>query len=157
MNQEEKLAFIQIDMFLLLQNISEQQIPLWGKMNAQQMLEHLNDFFEVSIEKIIFPLVTPEEYLPKYREFLYSDKWFKENTKAPSSVLGDDPLPLRITSIMAAKDKLQETVHSFFEFFKTKPGTKTMHPVFGLLSFEEWVMLHYKHVMHHYRQFALIS
>ena len=156
MNQEEKSAFIQAEMFLLLQNISEKQIPLWGKMNAQQMLEHLNDFFEVSIEKIIFPLVTPEEYLPKYREFLYSDKAFRENTKAPASVLGEDPLPLRTTSIMAAKEKLQDTVHSFFEFFKTQPNNKTLHPVFGLLSFEEWVMLHYKHVMHHYRQFALI-
>ncbi|HSN60374.1 MAG TPA: DUF1569 domain-containing protein [Ferruginibacter sp.] len=156
MNQEEKSAFIQAEMFLLLQNISEKQIPLWGKMNAQQMLEHLNDFFEVSIEKIIFPLVTPKEYLPKYREFLYSDKAFRENTKAPASVLGDDPLPVKTASIQAAKEKLQDTVHSFFEFFKTQPNNKTLHPVFGLLSFEEWIMLHYKHVMHHYRQFALI-
>jgi len=157
MNQEEKSAFIQTEMFLLLQNISEKQIPLWGKMSAQQMLEHLNDFFEVSIEKIIFPLVTPEEYLPKYREFLYSDKVFKENTKAPGGVIGDEPFPVRTDSIQEATNKLQDTVHSFFGFFKTEPNYKTMHPVFGMLSFEEWVMLHYKHVMHHYRQFALIQ
>lgn len=29
-------------------------------------------------------------------------------------------------------------------------------PVLGDLNFEEWIMLHYKHVMHHAKQFGLI-
>jgi len=32
----------------------------------------------------------------------------------------------------------------------------TLHPVFGELNFEEWILLHYKHVTHHLKQFGLI-
>ncbi len=154
---EEKSAFLQNEMFGLMQSLSEQSQQLWGKMNAQQMVEHLTDFFNVSVEKIIFPLVTPEEHLPKYREFLYSNKEFKENTKAPAGVLGEEPLPLRTASLQSAKDQLKETVSYFFEYFKKEPAKKTMHPAFGMLNFDEWVMLHYKHVRHHLRQFGFIS
>jgi tRNA A58 N-methylase Trm61 len=47
-------------------------------MNVQQMVEHVTDFFKVSFDHIKFDLVTPEEHLPKYKEFLMSDKEFRE-------------------------------------------------------------------------------
>ena len=153
---KEKLRFIQEEMFLLLQNITAETKPVWGKMNAQQMLEHVADFFNVSDEKIVFALVTPEEHLPKYKDFLYSDKEFRENTKAPENVLGEEPLPLRKASVEAAKDHLKKSVEEFISYFDTDSEKKTMHPVFGLLNFEEWVLLHYKHVRHHLRQFGLL-
>ena len=152
----EKFIFVREKMFLLLQNLTEKSEASWGKMNAVQMVEHLNDFFNVSIVKLVFPLITPEEYLPRYREFLYSEKEFKENTKAPSAVLGELPLPIRAASLGAAKEQLEETVTAFFYYFEKDPIKKTMHPVFGMLSFDEWIMLHYKHVKHHFRQFNLI-
>ena len=122
-------------------------------MNAQQMLEHVNDFYEVSTGKLQFALTTPEEHLPKYKEFLYSDKPFRENTKAPETVLGDKPLPMRTPSLEAAAAQLQNTVA---EFFESKPRPTTIHPVFGPLSFDEWILLHYKHVTHHWNQFELL-
>lgn len=143
-------------MCLRLNDLAVGSTALWGKMNAQQMVEHVAAFFNVSTEKIQFDLVTPEEQLPKYREFLYSDKEFRENTKAPATVLGEDPLPLRYPSLEIAKEKLQHAVMYFISYFENAPGKKTLHPVFGLLNFEEWVLLHYKHVVHHYKQFGLM-
>lgn len=143
-------------MFILLQKLNAESIPVWGKMNAQQMLEHLADFFNVSTEKIIYDLVTPAEQLPRYRDFLYSDKQFRENTKAPQNVLGEEPLSVRQTNFDASKAYLQTAVEEFFNFFREHEFKKTVHPVFGPLSFEEWVLLHYKHVRHHLRQFALL-
>lgn len=153
---EEKLHFLQEEMFTLLGQLTEQSTAQWGKMNAQQMTEHLTDFFNVSVEKIIFPLITPPEHLARYREFLYSEKVFKENTKAPAEVLGEDPLPLRAATLTDAKEKLKKTVEYFFKYFEAEPGKETMHPVFGMLHFSEWLMLHYKHVTHHLRQFNLM-
>jgi hydroxymethylglutaryl-CoA reductase len=152
----EKLHFINSGMFLLLKNLSADTAAVWGKMNARQMVEHVAAFFNVSTEKIQFDLVTAEEHLPKYREFLYSDKEFRENTKAPVTVLGEDPLPLKYPSLEIAKEKLKAAVTYFISYFENAPGKKTLHPVFGLLNFEEWVLLHYKHVTHHYRQFGLM-
>lgn len=157
MEQEERSFFLHSGMFTLLQILDENNTPAWGKMNSGQMVEHLTDFFNVSVEKIVFPLLTPEEHLPKYREFLYSDKQFRENTKAPTSVIGDEPLAMRTASLREAKQYLQKTVEEFFEFFKLREGCQTMHPAFGLLNFDEWIMLHYKHVTHHFRQFGLMN
>jgi len=50
---------------------------------------------------------------------------------------------------------LHEAVDEFVEYFKNAPGKKTTHPVFGPLDFNEWVLLHYKHVTHHLRQFGV--
>lgn len=152
---EEKLAFIQNDFFLLLNNISAETKASWGKMSAQQMVEHVTGFFKVSTEKIKFNLVTPEEHLPNYKEFLFSDKQFRENTKAPVSVIGEEPLPIRCKSYEEAIEKLHKAVDEFVEYFKNDPLKKTMHPVFGPLNFNEWVLLHYKHVTHHLRQFGI--
>lgn len=152
---EQKLAFIKADFFSLLGDIRTDTQAKWGKMNAQQMVEHVEAFFNVSTEKITFDLVTPEEHLPKFKEFLLSDKQFRENTKAPANVIGEEPLPLRYNSYEEAVAKLHQAVDHFEAYFKNDPGKKTLHPVFGSLNFEEWVLLHYKHVTHHLRQFGV--
>lgn len=152
---EQKLAFIKNDLFSFLESIDESTQAKWGKMNARQMVEHIVAFFYVSTEKIKFDLVTPEEHLPKYKEFLLSDKQFRENTKAPENVIGEEPLPLRYKTYEEAVGKLHEAVDHFEDYFKEDSGKKTMHPVFGLLNFDEWVLLHYKHVTHHLRQFGM--
>jgi len=153
MNQE-KADFIKEGFLSLLNGISPDKQALWGKMNPQQMVEHVTGFFFVSIDKLQFPLVTPEEHLPKFKEFLLSDKQFRENTKAP--VLPEEPLPVREADLSSAIQQLKKTIEGFFAYFSDDPGKKTLHPVFGWLNFEEWILLHYKHVTHHARQFGLL-
>ncbi len=153
---EEKRSFLEFGVLPALTNLSTDTPAGWGKMNAQQMLEHLQDFFNVSIEKKLYALVTPEEQLPLYRQFLYSDKKFRENTKAPPEIIGEEPLSARTSSIEEAKQQLQQAINDFFKYFKDQPGKQTIHPVFGSLNFEEWILLHHKHVTHHCRQFSLM-
>lgn len=152
-----KSSFISADLFIYLQQLKAEKKPLWGKMNAQQMVEHLSDFIDLSVEKLHFPLAIPEEELPKYKAFLMSEKHFRENTKAPSSVLGEEPLPVKLDSLETAIEKLHVSVAGFFSFFAENPDKKTLHPAFGWLNYEEWLMLHFKHIYHHLRQFELIT
>ncbi len=151
----EKINFLKTEFIPLIQKLNGNEEGNWGKMNAQQMTEHVSAFFKVSTGKIFFPLTTPQEHLPKYKEFLLSDKEFRENTKAP--VLPEDPLPLRFTNMKDAIDDLKDSVNNFFEYFKDHPSKTTLHPAFGELNFDEWVQLHYKHVIHHLKQFGLID
>jgi Protein of unknown function (DUF1569) len=151
-----KLDFIQHQFTKLVNNLAADAIGKWGKMNAQQMVEHVTDFFNVSAGKIHFDIVTPLEHIPKYKEFLLSDKEFRENTKAPASVLGEAPLPLRSNNMQEAIAGLQKSIDAFVESFTTVANKTTVHPVFGVLNFEEWVLLHYKHVTHHGRQFGIV-
>lgn len=151
---EEKKSFLKNDLVLILRKLKGDEIGKWGKMNAQQMAEHVSAFFKVSTQRIKFPLTTPEEHLPKYKEFLFSDKEFRENTKAP--VLPEEPLPLHYTSMQQALDELTKSKNDFFEFFKDDPSKTTLHPAFGELNFDEWVQLHHKHAVHHLKQFGLM-
>jgi len=152
----EKLNFIKTGVIPRVKTLPANASGKWGKMNGQQMAEHVADFFNVSTEKIKFDLVTPVEHLPKFKEFLLSDKQFRENTKAPVNIVGEEPYPLRCANMEEAVDGLAASIGSFENYFRENPGKKTTHPVFGELNFEEWVLLHFKHVTHHLRQFGLL-
>lgn len=129
----------------------------WGKMNAWQAVEHLANFFEASSNKVQYEIVTPEEYLPKYMDFLNSDKEFRENTKAPENIVSEEPGPVYTSSYKDALQKLVTAVDDFFGFFQNNPSSKTIHPVFGKLNYSNWLKLHGKHVRHHLRQFGLME
>jgi len=153
MVNEIKRKFLEDQFISLIQKIDPSASPRWGKMNAQQMVEHVSAFFRVSAGKLKFPLATPQELLPKYRAFLLSEKEFRENTKAP--VLPEEPLPLRHATMDEAIIDLEKQVNNFCKYFEDDLEKKTLHPAFGELNFEEWVQLHHKHVKHHLKQFGI--
>lgn len=150
---QDKLSFLSTLFVPLLNNLQADAVGKWGKMSGQQMVEHVAGFFRVSTGKIVFPLVTPVEHLPKFKEFLYSEKEFRENTKAP--MLPEDPLPVRFATMQKAVADLDAAVKGFINKFSIDEHLLVMHPVFGDLNFEEWILLHYKHVTHHLKQFGL--
>lgn len=153
----EKLDFIVRIFPELLQQANENVQPQWGKMNLQQMTEHVTDFLKVSSNTIQFALVSPEEHLPKLKAFLLSDKEFRENTKAPEQILPNEPLPIKLESIAVAIEELKASIDSFIKYFEQNKNATTIHPVFGALNFEEWILLHYKHLLHHSKQFNLVE
>ena len=150
-----KSQFVQETFLSLVKTLSADAPSKWGKMQAQQMVEHVSGFFKVSTKELQFPQVTPAEQLPQYKAFLLSDKPFRENTKAP--VLPETPLPVRKANMAEAVAELEAAIASFYAYFETDPLQTTPHPVFGELNFEEWILLHYKHVTHHARQFGLMD
>lgn len=153
---EQQLQFLKQQYMNIIKPADGNSQPKWGKMNFQQMVEHVTAFFKVSTQKIKFDLVSPPEHMPKLKEFLMSDKQFRENTKAPLSIIGEEPFPVHYPSVEEAINKLEKEVNHFFSFYEANPNITAVHPVFGELDFEEWVRLHYKHVTHHLRQFGLL-
>ncbi len=153
---QEQILFLKEQYIPVIRQADPSIQPQWGKMNFQQMVEHVSAFFKVSTKKIHFDLVSTPEHLVKLKEFLMSEKEFRENTKAPLSIIGEEPLPVHYATVEQAIDKLETEVNHFFNYFNEQTGTTSLHPVFGELNYEEWVRLHYKHVTHHLRQFGLL-
>jgi len=149
----EKENFLRTKFISLLQRLDAGTAARWGKMNVRQMIEHFTDVTMVASGKLKMPVVTPADKLPKYREFMFSEKPFKENTKSP--VLPPEPLPLKKNTKEAAIGKLQEELIYFFEVFEKEPGKKTAHPAFGELNFEENIQIMHKHALHHLKQFGV--
>ena len=98
-------------------------------------------------------IVTPTDHLTKLREFLMTDRPFRENTKNP--LLPETPPPVQFKTVQAAIGALQEELIRFFEVFESDHRLITRHPVFGDLDFVQNVQLLHKHALHHLRQFGV--
>lgn len=151
----EKENFLRTKLITLLQRLDPVTPPRWGKMSVQQMIEHYggdavrNANGRLKMETIITPL----EHLDRMREFMMSEKPFKENTKNP--LMGEEPAPLRYKTVQGAIGALQQELIAFFEAFEKDPALRTRNPFFGELNFEENLQLLYKHSLHHLRQFGV--
>lgn len=149
----EKENFLRTKLITFLHQLKTEEPARWGKMNVRQMIEHMVEVMMVANGKIKLPIVTPPEKLGSLRDFMMSEKPFRENTRSP--VLGEEPAPLKKHTKEAAIGKLQEELIYFFEVFEKNPGLKTTHPVFGELDFEMNVQILHKHALHHLRQYGV--
>ena len=151
----EKENFLRTRLVPMLQQLPADTPSRWGKMNVQQMIEHLaGDAFRTASGRLVFEkILTAPEQLARMRAFMMSEKPFKENTANP--LLGVDPIPLRYKTVQGAIGALQQELINFFEVFEKNPLLITRNPFYGDLNFDENVQLLYKHALHHLRQFGV--
>lgn len=152
-NIQEKAAFLRSEYTKQLLALKPDAQGLWGKMNVQQMIEHMADYVRIGSGKTPVRVFTPEDQLPRMQAFLESEKPFRENT--PNSLLPDTPMAERHTDIKNAITELQSELDHFFEVFKNEPEKKVTNPFFGYLDYEMSVQLLHKHATHHLRQFGV--
>jgi hypothetical protein len=150
----QKLEFLKSGMFQNFKNLNENSPAQWGKMNAIQMIEHLTQSVYQSIGKEKIVVITPEENLPKMKLFLQSEKEFRPNT--PNVNLPETPVPAVHSTIDNAIQDLEIAMYKFFERYAGRENETENHFSFGALNYEEWILLLYKHVVHHQKQFSLI-
>lgn len=151
----EKVAFLRNEFIPLMQHLQADAKGKWGVMNGQQMAEHFIDALCIANGKLFFPLITPAEQLPKYHEFLLSEKPFKENTKSP--LMSREPQAIKYASMEAVIAALQKELDYFFWVFENDSNLKTRNAIFGDLDYEQNILLLHKHAMHHLKQFGLIE
>jgi hypothetical protein len=151
----EKENFLRTKLVTYLQRLDPATPPKWGKMGVQQMIEHYGgDAVRNASGRLkIDTIVTPLQNLERMREFMMSDKPFKENTINP--LLAEEPAPLRYKTVQAAIGALQQELIYFFEAYEKNPALVIRNPFFGDLNFEQNVQLLYKHALHHLRQFGV--
>ncbi len=151
----EKENFLRTRLVPCLQQIDPATPARWGKMNVQQMIEHLTvDGVSIANGRRKFEnIVTPPEKLQLFRDFLMSEKRFRENTVNP--LLSPEPAPPQFKTAQAAIGALSEELIHFFEVFEKDHTLITRNPIFGDLNFEQNVQLLHKHALHHLRQFGV--
>ena len=150
-----KEDFLRTKLVRHMQQLDPATPPRWGKMNVQQMIEHYSvDAVRCANGRLKMErIVTPPEKLEAFREFMMSEKPFKENTKNP--LLPGEPRSSHFNTVQAAIGALQQELIFFFEAFGKNPQLITRNPIFGDLNFEQNVQLLYKHALHHLKQFGV--
>ncbi|MBA3829435.1 MAG: DinB family protein [Taibaiella sp.] len=152
-NIQGKAEFLRNDYIKVLSGIDPAAKPVWGKMNVQQMIEHINDYVRISSGKDVQPVVTPPEHIDKYHAFLATEKPFKENT--PNVLMADTPVAVKHADTKDAIIALQGEIDYLFEQLDNNRDIRTSHPFFGELNYEQTIQLLHKHATHHLRQFGI--
>jgi len=135
-----------------LNEISQEAKPLWGKMNAGQMLAHCNVTYEYVFE--------PEKYKPTPAflkfifKFLIKNKIVSETPFKQGSPNGPDFVITNDRDFEKEKNRLiafiEETHKAGAVFFEGQESHS-----FGKLTAIEWNNMFYKHLDHHLRQFGV--
>lgn len=157
MNLTDKLeAFLYSEMMELVKPFEADRTPLWGTMNATQMLNHLSLAIKASNGALTAPLTSePEKAVKLKRIVLLSDRPLMKGFDNP--ILALVPRTEEVITHEDAKIRLQENIDRFRKAFEGKGESFTYtHNMFGPLNYQEWLRFHYKHVHHHLAQFAII-
>lgn len=136
-----------------LRNLSPEQKAFWGKMTPQHMVEHLYQTVQVSINEITTKIYSEENKIPVYKRIFFGTKEFPKEFMNPA--IGPDLLPMRFDSLKSAITELENVLSRYNKFFEHNPSVKTIHPIFGHITKEEWDIFHKKHFKHHLSQFGL--
>ena len=154
MTNAEKAEFLKYRFVPILTQIPSDTKPQWGKMTLQQMVEHFSDSIRIASGKTAYTdFVFPPEQLQKNRDFMLSEKPFRENT--PNPLMPEVPAPVINVSTEEAINELGKELNFFFTVFEKNNLQVTRNPFFGDLNFEQNVHLLHKHAMHHLRQFGV--
>ena len=125
--------------------------PLWGKMQAQQMIAHLADEVKWSNgEEPCSCLVSKEQAIRNKGIMIYSPIAIPKNF-----YIGDLPAHYLFLKLEHVLDELMQQLECFDRRFLNAKQTE-MHPRFGPLSRKEWLVWQQKHFSHHLMQFSLI-
>lgn len=149
------MEFIELDISEIIQKLDTlkpDSKPLWGNMSAQRMVEHLTDTVKIASGKSKFPLEIPEDKIEKMKAFLESDKPMARNIEVPFAKKDTE---LRNEEIELAIDEFLLEWIDFEEHYSEDENKTELHPYYGNLNYEQWCMLHSKHLKHHFEQFGI--
>ena len=142
------------EMLAVLNGLTPNQKPLWGKMNAQEMVEHLSDMLMMARGTGNFTIDVDAETIARRQQFLLSDKEMAKNIAVPFT---KELIELRNDELELAVDEFTDEWLNFIELYENNPDASVVHPYYGALDFNLWLKMHDKHFMHHFKQFGLIE
>ncbi|HEX9936735.1 MAG TPA: DUF1569 domain-containing protein [Longimicrobium sp.] len=131
-----------------MERVRPETRPLWGKMNAPQMLAHLNSALMMGLGELETvpkrsPLANP---LMRWL-VIYALPWPRGTPTAPELLAA--PTGDWDAELARFRDLLDRT--------GTRPpaGEWPRHPAFDVMTGKQWGDLTYRHVDHHLRQFGV--
>ena len=137
-----------------LDTLNENSKPIFGSMNAQQMIEHLSAVTQIANGNWNVDVYVSDEKTARRKPFLNTENELQTGFKA--SFLSDEPIGLNFSSIHLAINDLLHQLELFVKVFTEDTHKTVVHPFFGELDFKAWKKFQVKHFTHHFKQFGLL-
>jgi len=154
-DKEKQAHFFETILPASLNKLKEGFVPVWGKMSAQQMVEHLGGSYYLTMGKVPLKAAVPQEQFESAKRIVLSNKDMPRNIPIPG-LTNKPSKPLRFDNLELAKEKLMHALQQAIDMVATDPNHTANHPYGGPMNGEEWMVFMYKHSVHHLRQFGLI-
>lgn len=133
-----------------LRSLTPQDRPQWGVMNASMMLMHLRQAFRGACGELEVPALPAQ--MPrrayKYLALRVVSKWPPNVETTPQMKI----LPMELCAEKFAQAR--EDVIARMERFSEPQPSPVRHPIFGAMSYEDWMRWGFLHTDHHLRQFG---
>jgi hypothetical protein len=121
---------------------------VWGKMNAGQMLAHLQIPIGIALgSHYIKGHWLMKLILPYFKKLLFNEKPYKQNLPTDKSYI--------TTGIIKDFEKEKQQLLEMLNRFNEATMINEAHPVFGKLTKEQWSKATWKHLDHHLKQFGV--
>lgn len=134
-----------------LDKLTSDSKPLWGKMNAAQMLAHLNATYDTSRGKVRIEMHPFMHFFLKtfLKKTIVGEKPYPKNSKTnPYYLVTEEKnFEQEKSELLQNMQWAFEKGESYFEGRLTRS--------FGHLTAKEWSNLFQKHLDHHFNQFGV--
>lgn len=134
-----------------LENLKANSQPKWGKMNASQMLAHLNIAYDIAYGKIESKPSFIIKFLMKLfiKNGIVNEKSYPQNSRTAPEFIIADKRDFDLEKSKYIKNVRETEVHGA-AYFEGKEN-----PSMGKLTAVEWNNMFYKHTNHHFDQFGI--
>ena len=124
--------------------------PIWGKMNASQVLDHCSETMKVARgQKVLKRLFVSYVLGSMMKSAFYNDKPVSKNSPTHKDFIISDT-----SDFEKAKQELIDHLVAFQEGGMDQ-CTAAPHAFFGKVTKEQWGLGMYKHLDHHLQQFGV--
>jgi len=133
-----------------VQKLRPDTVPLWGTMNATEMLLHCNRINEhLLTSESIRKGTSLKQYIGRWAG-LYFLSNFPKNIRTPKRNNTKGQI-----NTDAFADQLETFIRLIRQFPVHDKAIHLPHPYFGDLNSAQWGRTNYKHMDHHLRQFGV--
>ncbi|MBT3621703.1 MAG: DUF1569 domain-containing protein [Flavobacteriales bacterium] len=146
--------FFTSTLIISLEKLKADNKAEWGTMTPKQMIIHLiqsSKMMHLGTTKLIIK----DKHIEKAIAFLYTDKPINRGIEIPKDI-GYNFEDGITEDVEQLKEELLESSNAMLIFLSENTDFKSIHPFFGELTAEQWLLFQKKHFTHHLSQFNLL-
>ena len=140
-----------------MRSLDPTRAPLWGIMSAQHMVEHIAETMRLTRTACVD--VKPGARLRHTLQYAFFRAYLRTDLRLPRGVAhplyGHRLLPLVSPDIDSAIGTIGSEMAELEHFFERHQSVRPVHPIFGPMDHQAWILFHRKHTTHHLAQFGL--